>query len=108
VIVARRRRIAPPLKPQPEAVLQRQVIQLAQVYGWRVYFTYRSKHSPAGWPDLVLVKPPHMYIWELKADEGRLTPAQSTTLHLLGGCTELSVAVRRPRDWETICEELAA
>jgi hypothetical protein len=28
---------------------------LAETLGWRVYFTWRSKHSPAGFPDLVLV-----------------------------------------------------
>jgi hypothetical protein len=49
-----------------------------------------------------------LYIWELKADEGQLTAVQALTLELLGGCTELSVAVRRPRNWDQIVEELAA
>jgi hypothetical protein len=35
---------------------QRQVVQLAQQLGWRVYHTHDSRRSAEGFPDLVLVR----------------------------------------------------
>jgi hypothetical protein len=35
-----------------------QVVQLARMLGWRVYHPWLSVHSAAGFPDLVLCRPP--------------------------------------------------
>lgn len=59
-----------------EHVLQQQVEALARFYGWRVYHTHRSDRSPAGFPDLVLVRGAHLIFAELKTRTGRLSPAQ--------------------------------
>jgi hypothetical protein len=96
------------LPPEPEKHFHNEVVRMARMYGWRVYFTWKSVNSPEGWPDLVLVKPPRLLIWELKTESGKVTPAQSETLTLLGGCTDLSVRVVRPSMWPTVMEELRA
>jgi hypothetical protein len=44
---------------------------------WRIYHTRYSKGSHAGFPDLVMVRPPRLIFAELKTDTGRLTRAQT-------------------------------
>ena len=61
--------------PIKEKHFQAQVIKIAKAFGWTYYHTYWSKNSPAGFPDLVLVKNKILYR-ELKTEKGRLTPAQ--------------------------------
>ena len=74
--------------------------------GAKVFFTLNSKGSPAGWPDLVILRPPHMWLWELKAERGRVTGNQAETLHLLSNVQHIHVGVRRPSDWNRIIQEL--
>lgn len=70
----------------PEAAFQGQVIEIAHLYRWRVaHFrpaqTSRGWRTPvaadgAGFPDLVLIRPPELIIAELKSEKGTLSPAQ--------------------------------
>ena len=99
-------RLAPHRPPETEAHFQAQVVKLARTFGWRVFFTAHSKGSPPGWPDLVLVRPPHMLMWELKSEKGLLTLTQDETLSALMECTKLGVGVLRPSDWDAIVSEL--
>lgn len=87
---------------QPERDWQRQVLELAELYRWRAYHTWRSDHSTAGFPDLVLVKPPRLIIAELKTDTGEVMPAQDAWLAELGQCPSCEVFVWRPRDWPEV------
>ena len=87
---------------QSERDFQAQVLQLAQFCGWRTYFTWRSIHSPAGFPDLVLARAPELVIAELKTGSGRLTPAQEAWLEELRECTTVSTRLWRPADWTEI------
>jgi hypothetical protein len=84
---------------------QAQVIQLATMWGWKHYFTYRSKRSPTGFPDLTLAR--DRVIWaELKAGRGRPTPAQLEWLEALeaaGG----EVYLWRPSDLDEVGRVLA-
>jgi len=84
------------------------ILQAAEIYGWWTYHTHDSRRSTAGFPDLVLVKPPHVLFLEVKRENGRLTVAQADVLALLWGCNEVQAAVVRPSDWEQIVEWLAA
>lgn len=61
-----------------------------------------------GFPDLMLVKGDRIVFVELKADRGRLTPAQERVLEVLRAvpCTE--VYVWKPDDWDWITEVLGA
>ena len=87
-----------------------QVIPLARMLGWLVYFTWKSFHSPAGFPDLVLVKGKRLIFAELKTDDGKFSPAQLTWLAALEWVARdnqaIEVYVWRPSDLEHIKELL--
>lgn len=90
---------------------------LAETLGWRAYFTWRSVHSPAGFPDLVLVHAAagRLLFVELKRDlparpspstlkKLSPTPAQQAWLDDLAAVAALcgghiKVCVWRPADW---------
>jgi len=84
-----------------------EVVRLCKARHKRVYFTLHSKGSPEGWPDLVILDPPWMYIRELKTDTGRLTPAQTDTLDALKRCLYIDVGIWRPQDWNVIVRLLS-
>ena len=91
-----------------EKVFRQQVIDLAKVFKWKVYFTWNSLHSPAGFPDLVLVwesrkldVPNELLFIELKSEKGRLTPAQCEWINALKSAKQ-DVRVFRPSDWDDI------
>lgn len=56
-----------PLPPEKE--LRQCVVDTARLFGWLVYWTHRSEHSPAGFPDLVLLRNRSILWVELKRDD---------------------------------------
>lgn len=66
---------APPPLDISEAAFQQLVTDLATVCGFRHYHTHDSRRSPAGFPDLVLVRERLLFV-ELKTERGRLRPEQ--------------------------------
>lgn len=52
------------------------VIEYAELMGWLVYFTQDSRGSPAGFPDLVLVRRGRLVFAELKSETGSLSRQQ--------------------------------
>ena len=109
----------PPGKPKPqevsEAALLGQIITFAKRAGWKVYHTHDSRHSEAGFPDLVLAKPgtagkagagvqPGRLIFaECKRRTGKLTAEQAQWLALLSHTLpDLEVYTWRPADWPAI------
>lgn len=96
-----------------EKLWQGQVEQIAELHGWRVYHapdnrpvraasgrTYVQKVN-AGFPDLVLVKPPRLLMIELKTTTGRVSPEQKEWLRDLDQ-SGVEVAVWRPADLNQI------
>jgi hypothetical protein len=83
-----------------------QVRDLATLLGWEPYHAFLSIHSPQGWPDLALVRPPRIILAELKTDKGKTTPAQDHWLDLLRACPGVEVFVWRPADIEAVAEVL--
>ena len=80
---------------------------------WRIYHTRYSKGSHAGFPDLVMVRPPRLVFVELKTDSPRSKPTRAQEdwlddLHLVaslagradpeGTCGIIGVYVWRPAD----------
>lgn len=59
-----------------EGVLQERVRQLLILHGWRHYHTYRSKRSPAGFPDECAIRGNRLLFAELKRERGKLSPEQ--------------------------------
>jgi len=80
-----------------EADLREQIRTLAELYGWLMYFTWNSRNSPDGFPDLVLVHPERRQVIfaELKAEGGRLTEQQKEWLSALMKCGQM-VSVWKP------------
>jgi hypothetical protein len=90
-----------------EADWQEQVVHLATLAGWLCYHTHDSRHSVAGFPDLVLVRAPRLVFAELKVDpptskRGRPTPVQERWLGTLRGVPSVEVYVWRPPDLEAV------
>lgn len=107
-----------------EKQFSQQVVDLARLLGWRCYFSWTSLHSPAGFPDLVLVRrrpAPRLILAELKTDTGKTTPEQDAwleDLEAVAAATEvpldmggrrvaLETHVWRPRDFDAIARILA-
>jgi len=90
-----------------ERDLREQVRDLCNLFGWKMYFTWTSIHSPRGFPDLVLANPEQKRVIfaELKSDKGKVTPQQEEWLSTLKACGQ-TVYVWRPADIEAIAEIL--
>lgn len=86
-----------------EADLREQVRTLCDLYGWKMYFTWTSIHSPQGFPDLVLANPEQKRIVyaELKSEKGKVTEKQREWLDALEACGA-EVWLWRPADIEGI------
>jgi hypothetical protein len=86
-----------------ERQLQAQVVQLAQLNGWRCYHTFDSRRSAPGFPPLVLARPPCLIFAELKSEKGRLRPAQVEWLEALAEVERApEVYLWRPGDFGDI------
>ena len=83
-----------------EASLQANIVELASLLGWRVMHVGDSRRSiGAGWPDLVMVRPPRVLVFELKREGRYPTATQRDWLAALGACPGVESGVWRPRDW---------
>ena len=67
-----------------ENVLQERVRQLLILHGWRHYHTYRSKRSPAGFPDECAVRGDRLLFAELKRERGKLCLEQLVDVGVQG------------------------
>jgi hypothetical protein len=90
-----------------EEQLQSAVVDLARVQGWRRFHDYDSRRNTAGFPDLVLVRPPRLIFAELKTQRGVVEPEQAEWITDLLACPGPEVYVWRPADWSTIEATLA-
>jgi hypothetical protein len=87
------------LPPIRESEFRQQVVDLAKIYHWRVYFTWASIHCPAGFPDLTLVKNGHLVFAELKTGRRKTTWEQQQWIAALEQVPGVRVFVWRPEDW---------
>lgn len=85
-----------------ETQWRQQVLTWAEREGWLRYFTFDSRHSIAGFPDLVLCRPPRLIFAELKTQRGGLTPAQLAWIAALKCVPGIEVYVFRPADEMTV------
>jgi VRR-NUC domain len=86
---------------QSEASFQQQVYDAARALGWHAYHTWDSRHSAAGFPDLVLVRRPWLIVAELKRDGEHPSAAQQVWLDELAACG-IETHVWHPADWPAI------
>ena len=98
-----------------EEDFQRQVIDLAHIFNWRVahFRPAMTKHGwrtavagdGAGFPDCVFVKPPHLIYAELKSETGQLSAEQYFWLQELVKCGQ-EVYLWKPSDFQEIASIL--
>ena len=101
---------------QREKDFQRAVIDLARLTGWRVHhtrpaLTQRGRwltpiQGDAGFPDLVLCRPPRLILAELKRNGARPTPAQRGWLEALQACAGVECYLWTPADWNAVVRTL--
>lgn len=84
---------------------QQWVLEAAERFGWRWYHTHDSRRSNAGWPDLVLWRPPELVFVELKRQRGKVSAVQAQTLADLEDCG-CEVHVWRPADDDVVLARL--
>jgi VRR-NUC domain len=99
-----------------EASFQSVVVEVARVAGWRVAHFRAAKTSKgwrtpvtadgAGWPDLVLVRPPRLIFAEIKSETGELRPRQTEWLDVLRLLPAAETYLWRPSDWAELVEIL--
>ena len=110
------------MKKYNEAAFTTQVIQLAQLHGWRVHHQ-RPGRTATGWrssiqghpglPDLIMIRNGALIVAELKMPKGKLTREQSVWLEAFKevkcgpGDGYLMVTVWTPDDWPEIERILA-
>jgi len=101
-------------RARPEAILQTQVIELAQYGGWTKWYhppdnltvvtrsgRTRRQAVVKGFPDLQLIRVPEFMVVELKAENGRLSVEQREWLEAFAACG-IETHVWRPADWDEI------
>jgi hypothetical protein len=104
------------VKPDDEKSFQSVVVEVARLAGWRVaHFraarTANGWRTPvtadgAGWPDLVLVRPPRIVFAELKSERGKPSEQQTGWLDVLRLLPAAEVYLWKPSDWDDLVELL--
>lgn len=91
-----------------EKQFQQQIADLAKLFGWKYSHPWLSIHSPRGFPDCVLLRPPRLIFAELKTDrhKSKLSQPQASWLWELRKTPNLEVYVWRPRRINKIVEVL--
>ena len=88
-------------RDRSSAMHKQAVIKAATLHGWKHFHVHGSRRSQAGFPNLVLGRPPVLLFVELKTDKGRVRPEQREWIDLVNRC-EMDAMVWRPRDWPRI------
>ena len=90
-----------------EAQWQQTVIEAAELFGWWVFHDHDSRRNQAGFPDLVLIRPPRVMFLELKRETGKVSKAQKGVLDMLDECPGVEADVARPSNWPALVEWLS-
>jgi hypothetical protein len=87
-----------------EKVFESQVKSLAKQLNWAYYHTYRSTHSPEGFPDCVFVKGKRVIFAELKKDDCKTSQLSAEQYEWLSALIEAGqeVYLWRPADFDNI------
>lgn len=98
------------MKPYPEMTEAEMYETLRQAAALRkrlIYHSFDSRHSFAGFPDVVIANPPFVHFCELKTKRGTPSPAQEAWLNAFHGCDAVTAGVYRPDDLDALLELLA-
>lgn len=92
--------------PITEKAFESQVKDLAKLFGWKYSHTWRSIHSPAGFPDCIMTREGRLVIAELKREGGQPTPEQYFWLVELSKVDCAEIYLWYPSDFDKIAELL--
>lgn len=92
-------------EPLLEKQAQSMIVDLARLLGWRVYHTFDSRKSQAGFPDLVLVRDRVIYA-EIKRAGQKPRPSQVEWLNALS-CAGAEVYVWTEADYDEVASILS-
>ena len=90
------------LEAETEKHFQAWVVELARVYGWLTYHTWRSDNSQPGFPDIVAIRRSRMIVLELKTEQGKVTPAQDAWLDAFAEVPFVRAGVFRPSERQAL------
>jgi len=79
--------------------LQNNIVKYAKLKGYKCQFFWRNFHSPKGWLDLTISKPPRLLMVELKVPPDTLTKEQSEWFEVWGKYPYIERYVWKPEDW---------
>lgn len=91
-----------------EEQLMASIIAIAKALKYRVYHTFDSRRSTAGYPDICCVRngpepgDTRLIYIETKSSRGRVTPEQREWLHALSQVQGVEVYVFRPEDLDDV------
>ena len=88
-------------KPKNEAAFQADARATFEGYGWLVFATWLSKHSPAGEPDLRCFRPGAAVFVELKMPNGKTSPQQVRAAEVIRSAG-IPVYEFRPAQWNEL------
>lgn len=107
------------LRAITEAAYQSQILQLAELRGWKRAHFHDSRRQvkpgvfvgdkdAKGFPDLVLGRKlprPDLIVWEVKKEKGVVTPEQEEWLDIINACG-ITACVVRPSNWDYVQDRL--
>ena len=85
-----------------EEEFQTQIIEYAELNGWRCYHNRDSRRSNPGWPDLTLVRGKELIFLEVKSAKGTTTRDQDAWLAALKDVERVGAWAVWPADWEKV------
>ena len=90
-----------------EAEYKATIVEAGLKYGWLVESIPDSRkvyprETAAGFPDLVLAKPPILLFIEVKTEHGKLSKQQALWLLELNQCGGVQAFVARPSGWDSL------
>lgn len=95
---------------QPEGEYQAQIMELAELCGWKIYHTFDSRRSHKGWPDLTLVRGTELLFLEVKGNsksrKGTVTREQGEWIAALKAVNRVGAWAVWPEDWAKVEETL--
>lgn len=89
-----------------EKQFEAQIKEIAKLFDWRYYHTWRSIHSPAGYPDVCMVRLSKIIYAELKSEKGKVSQKQQEWLDDLLATGKVEVYLWKPSQFEEIVEIL--
>ena len=85
-----------------ERHLQAALEQHLRLRGWRYYHAYNSERSVPGFLDIIALRDAQVFVAEIKAMRGRVTPAQREWLATFAAAGVPAYLWRFPEDWAQV------